>query len=79
MKLLAFPACAFAFIRLLELQGVEAQLVSLFAALPTASTGYVLAVRMGANAAPVAVLITVQTCLSTLTLPLWVSLPAMLR
>jgi hypothetical protein len=74
VKLLAFPAVALALIYVFGLHGVQAQLVLLFAALPTASSAYVLAVRMGADAAPVAVIVTVQTCLSMATLPVWVSI-----
>ena len=74
VKLLMFPAFAWAGTQLLGLQGVAAQVVMLFAALPTASSAYVLAARMGGKAAPVAVIVTVQTCLSIVTLPLWVVL-----
>jgi predicted permease len=48
--------------------------VVLFAALPTASTAYVLAARMGGTAAPVAFTITAQTLAAVITLPLWISL-----
>ena len=71
-KLLVFPALAWAGVLLFGLQGVPAQVVMLFAALPTASSAYVLAARMGGRAAPVAVIVTVQTCISIVTLPLWV-------
>jgi hypothetical protein len=76
VKLLVFPALAWVGMRLLGLEGVPAQVVMLFAALPTASSAYVLAARMGGKAAPVAVIVTVQTCLSIVTLPLWVVLAA---
>lgn len=42
-----------------------------FAALPTASTAYVLAVRMGGNGPYTAGLVTVSTLLGMVTLPLW--------
>ena len=74
VKLVIFPALAFAGTKVLGLEGVSAQVVMLFAALPTASSAYVLAARMGGKAAPVALIVTVQTCLSVLTLPLWVVL-----
>jgi len=48
--------------------------VILFAALPTASSAYVLAARMGGKAAPVAVIVTLQTCVSIVTLPVWVAM-----
>ena len=75
-KLLVFPGLAWVGIRLFDLEGVPAEVVLLFSALPTASSAYVLAARMGGKAAPVAVIITVQTCLSIVTLPVWVGLAA---
>jgi predicted permease len=73
VKLLVFPALAWLGTRLLGVEGMPAQVVMLFAALPTASSAYVLAARMGGTAAPVAVIITVQTLISVVTLPLWVA------
>jgi predicted permease len=74
LKLLAFPALALGFITLAGLRGVEAQLVLLFAALPTASTAYVLAARMNGRADAVAFIITLQTLLAVVMLPLWFAL-----
>ncbi len=74
VKLIAFPAIALAAAWVSELRGIEAQLVVLFAALPTASTAYVLAARMGGTAAPVAFVVTLQTLLAVLTLPVWMAL-----
>jgi predicted permease len=76
VKLLVFPAFALFGTWLFGLQGLPAQVVMLFAALPTASSAYVLAARMGGKAAPVAVIITLQTCLSIVTLPVWVAIAA---
>jgi len=73
VKLVATPAVAFVIVSALGLRGLEAQVVVLFAALPTASSAYILAVRMGGLAAPVAALITVQTLAAMVTLPLWVT------
>jgi hypothetical protein len=73
VKLVATPAVAVIVVLALGLRGVEAQVVVLFAALPTASSAYILAVRMGGLAAPVAALITVQTLAAMITLPLWVT------
>jgi hypothetical protein len=73
VKLVATPVVAVIVARALGLRGVEAQVVVLFAALPTASSAYILAVRMGGLAAPVAALITVQTLAAMVTLPLWVT------
>jgi predicted permease len=74
VKLALKPAVAMALVLLLGLRGVEAQIVVLFAALPTASSAYILAARMGGHAAPVAALITMQTLIAMITLPLWVGL-----
>ncbi len=73
VKLVAYPAIAFALAHALQLPSLQTQVVVLFAAMPTASSAYVLAARMVGNAAPVAFLVTAQTLLSMLTLPLWVS------
>jgi len=48
--------------------------VVMFAALPTASSAYVLAVRMGGNGPFVAFLISAGTLISMATLPLWLAL-----
>ena len=74
VKLLAMPAIGLALIHALDLNGTPALIVLLFAALPTASSAYILAARMGGHAAPVAYAITVQTLLAMLTLPLAISL-----
>lgn len=73
VKLLLFPAVALALITVAGLRGVPAQVLMLFAALPTASSAYVLAARMGGNAAPVAFVVTLQTLLAMLTLPVWLA------
>jgi malonate transporter and related proteins len=74
VKLLVFPAVAFALAWLLGLPQEQAQIAILFAALPTATSAYVLATRMGFDGAPVSFLITAQTLVSMLTLPLWLAL-----
>jgi predicted permease len=74
LKLLVFPALALGLVALSGLRGIEAQLVMLFAALPTASTAYVLAARMGGRADAVAFIVTLQTLLAVVMLPLWFSL-----
>jgi predicted permease len=73
VKLVAKPAVAVLIALAVGLRGVEAQVLVMFAALPTASSAYILAVRMGGVAAPVALLITVQTLAAMVTLPLWVT------
>ncbi len=74
VKLMAMPALGLALVHALGLGGVPALVVLLFTALPTASSAYILAARMGGHAAPVAYAITVQTLLAMLTLPLWIGL-----
>jgi predicted permease len=46
----------------------------LFAALPTATSAYILAVRMGGDGPGVAWLVSASTVAAMLTLPLWLSL-----
>jgi malonate transporter len=74
VKLLLFPLVVLALALLFELPPAQARIALLFAALPTATTAYVLATRMGFDGAPVSFLITAQTAASMLTLPLWVAL-----
>ena len=56
---------------LLGLSGLYYQVAVLFAALPTASSAYILAVRMGGDGKSVAWLISASTLASMLTLTLW--------
>jgi predicted permease len=71
VKLLALPLIAIAAGRLLGLEGLNFQVAVLFAALPTASSAYILAMRMGGDGRSVAWLISATTLGSMLTLPLW--------
>ena len=71
VKLLALPLIAVGVGRLLGLDGLNYQVVVLFAALPTASSAYILAMRMGGDGRSVAWLISATTLGSMLTLPLW--------
>lgn len=74
VKLLAVPACAFGLGLWLRLPPLQLQMAVMFCALPTASSAYVLASRLGGNAAFVAFLVSASTLLSVLSLPLWLSL-----
>ena len=74
VKLLALPAITYAAALWLELSPLQMQIAVMFAALPTASSAYVLAVRMGGDGPLVAFLISASTMLSLFTLPLWLSL-----
>ena len=73
-KLLILPLAALSIGFLLDLSALERQILLLFSALPTASSAYVLAVRMGGNGRLVAVTMSVGTLLSALTIPLWLFL-----
>ncbi len=71
VKLLALPVIAYLIGNALGLGGLNLQIVVLFAALPTASSAYILAMRMGGDGRSVAWLISATTLGSMLTLPLW--------
>ena len=71
VKLLALPVLALAGGAWLGLSGLNYQVVVLFAALPTASSAYILAMRMGGDGRSVAWLISVSTLLSMVSLPFW--------
>lgn len=74
LRHLVQPVVALGAALLFGLQGTQAQMLLLFAALPTASTCYVLAARMGYNAPYVAGLVTLSTVLGVLSLPYALSL-----
>ncbi len=76
VKLLAMPAIALGVARLVGLSGIHFDVVLVFAALPTASSAYILAQRMGGDGARVAWLISASTLLGMVTLPLWLGLLA---
>ncbi len=71
VKLAALPVIALAIGAVLGLSGINYQIVVLFAAMPTASSAYILAMRMGGDGRSVAWLISATTLGSMLTLPLW--------
>lgn len=74
VKLVALPLVALGVARLLGLAPLEARMLLLFAALPTASAAYVLAMRMGGDGRMVAVLISLGTLFSAVTIPGWLVL-----
>jgi malonate transporter len=78
VKLALFPAVVLGLAWLLGLPAEQARIATVFAALPTATSAYVLATRMGFDGAPVSFLITVQTAASMLTLPAWIALASRL-
>jgi malonate transporter and related proteins len=67
------PLAALGMSHVLALPREQQAILVAFGALPTASSAYVLAVRMGGHGPFVAGLITLSTLLGMLTVPLWVS------
>ena len=73
VKLLALPAIAWWLGGLLGLSGTTFATAVLFAALPTASSAYILAMRMGGDGPGVAWLISATTVMGALTLTGWLN------
>ena len=74
VKLVGMPLAALAIVHAFALPPLQAQVLVLFAAMPSASNCYVLAVRMGGDGPYVARLVTTTTIASAATLPLWLAL-----
>ena len=72
---LILPLVALGLSRALHLEPRQATVLLMFSALPTASSCYVLAARMGYNAAYVGGLVTLSTILGMLSLPFALGLP----
>lgn len=71
VKLVAMPAFALGLAHALALNGLETKVAIAHAAVPTATSAYILAARMNGRGAPVALIISTGTMLAALTLPLW--------
>lgn len=76
VKLAAVPACAFVVGRQLGLQGVYFDAAVVFGALPTATSAYILAVRMNGDGPAVAWMVSATTLLAMLSLPVWLGMLA---
>jgi predicted permease len=74
VKLVALPAIALGLARAMGLPPLETAVLVLAASLPTASSAYILAVRMGGTGGAVATQITVGTLISMATIPAWIAL-----
>lgn len=74
VKLVLMPVVVFALALVLGLDNVNRDVALLFAALPTATSAYILARQLGGDAELMAALITGQTLLAMATLPLWLHL-----
>ena len=68
------PALAIGLTAALALPGEQRLIVVLFASLPTASSAYVLAARMGGDGGYVAGLVTLSTLLGMISVPFWLAL-----
>lgn len=73
LKLLVMPLVAWGIALLLGLDAVSSSILIMFAALPTAPSAYILARQLGGNAELMAGMITGQTLLALLSLPLVLS------
>ena len=73
VKLIVLPITAIFLARALGVTGVFFDMVVLFAALPTATSAYVLAVRMGGDGNFVAQGVTVSTLAGMLSIPVWLN------
>ncbi|THF63930.1 AEC family transporter [Pseudothauera nasutitermitis] len=74
VKLMMMPALAWWLGRALGIEGVAFDILVLFAALPTASSAYILAMRMGGDGPGVAWLISASTLLAVGSLSFWLNL-----
>ncbi len=74
VKLMLLPAFAWALGRQLGLGGLTFDTLVMFAALPSASSAYILAMRMGGDGPGVAWLISVTTLLAVASLTFWLQL-----
>jgi predicted permease len=74
VKLIAVPAVAWLLVRGTGLGGLYADIALIFCALPTASSAYILAQRMGGDGSGVAQLISAGTLLGMLSIPAWLIL-----
>jgi predicted permease len=74
IKLIALPAIAWGLARAFALPPLETAIAVAMAAVPTATSAYILAMQMNRTGAPVAMLISSGTLLAAVTLPGWLSL-----
>lgn len=76
VKLVALPAIAWTLGTWFGLPAEQLGVLLIFAALPSASSAYILTMRMGGDGTAVAWLISASTLLSMLSMPVWVALLA---
>ena len=78
LKLLLYPAIVIAVAFALGLDETQISYLALCAAVPTAMNGYVIARQMGGDAQLYAAIVTVQTAVSFVTIPLVLAVTAQL-
>lgn len=76
IKLAALPVVAIAIARLAGVEGDDLVIVAIATTVPTASGGYILAKQMGGDAPLMAEIITIQTLLAIVTMPIMIGLLA---
>ncbi len=74
VKLIAMPASVLLIAPALALSPLATQILMVFAVVPTASSAYILATRMGGDGPYTARLITTTTVAAALAIPLWIGL-----
>ena len=74
VRLLILPVAALGIALVLPLSPTEKHMLLLFSTLPTASSAYILAVRMGGDGRSVAATTSLGTMLSAFTIPMWLQL-----
>ena len=74
VKLVLFPIIIFALARFMGLSEVETSVALLFGAVPTSASSYTLARQMGGDAPLMAAIVTLQTILVFMTMPLTITL-----
>ncbi|MFC0337359.1 hypothetical protein SAMN05421848_1856 [Kushneria avicenniae] len=75
LKLVITPLLVLGLAWLVDLHGVDRHVALLFAALPTATSAYILARQLGGDAELMAAIITGQTLLAMLVMPIMLQLP----
>jgi malonate transporter and related proteins len=76
LKLIVMPAIAIALARAAELSGANLTVVACCASVPAASNAYILARQMGGDAPLMAQILTVETVLAIVTMPIAIALVA---
>jgi hypothetical protein len=76
LKLVVMPFIAIGFGLLFGLSGTSLAVVACCASVPSASNGYILARQMGGDAPLLAQILTLQTALAVLTMPVFIALSA---